>query len=238
MRICPKCRNFYADETLKFCPADGVPLAGVDPGSNLWPEGTEAVRQTAGRIQREVRRLKLKRILSMTVMTILTILVVSTITLNSYIYLNPEEKEIAQAIPPEPTPTVDTVSETPTPAIEETPSPTPSGCSVMDKLNIVSIIRGKYTSAWKNDIRESEESGIKKIYADEVHFPALSVIATLKLSMFSPLIVPSNDCKRAAVRIDYAWHLDINHGGASAPKKYGKSRSYQCTNNDGNLVCP
>lgn len=81
-----------------------------------------------------MRRQKLKKILSTTVTTVLVIMVVSVVTLNSYIYLNPEEPEIAQAIPtptpdavetPSPTPVswIDTIFGTPTP----TPTPTPGG---------------------------------------------------------------------------------------------------------------
>jgi hypothetical protein len=127
MRICLKCRNFYADETLKFCLADGAPLAGVDSTSELWPEGTEAVRKTASRVQRAMRRQKLRRTISTTVTTVLVVMVVTVVSLNSYIYLNPEapQEEIAQAISPTPTP--ETVSELqPTPVIEETPTPTPA----------------------------------------------------------------------------------------------------------------
>jgi hypothetical protein len=283
MRICPKCRNFYADATLKFCPADGVPLAGIDPTSNLWPKGTEAVRQTARRIQKQIRRQKLKRVVSMTVTTVLAVMVVSVVALNSYIYLNPEEKEIAQALPSTPTPVIDTVSETATPGVEETPSPTPvswvdaifgtptptptpdgggggppltptpspretstppltptptppptpSGCSFGDKGLAILAIRSGYFNAWKNEIRGTEE-GAKKRFYSESKYPALVAEASLSFSMFSPAIVPDNECKTASVTINYAWRV-VNTEGEN--KKYGGSRSYQCVNNGGKWAC-
>lgn len=150
MRVCPKCRNFYAGETLKFCPADGILLVGVDRSSEHWTEGTEAVRKTTRKVQRQIRRQKLMRVVSVTVTTVLTVMVIYVAVLNSYIYLSPEEKEIAQAVSPEQPPVVKAVpAAQPAPVAVETSlltTNTPSSplpCPARESLQTTAPMPGK-----------------------------------------------------------------------------------------------
>jgi type IV secretory pathway VirB10-like protein len=138
MRFCPKCRTFYDDADLKFCLNDGVPLIKIGENSDLQREGTEAIRQTKHQIRRETFKKQIKKIVSIMITTILMVMIISVITINSWIYFDPQEEEIVQneePIPtpeptievlPKPSPSVQkTVSPTPTPKKTPTPTPTP-----------------------------------------------------------------------------------------------------------------
>ena len=91
MKYCPKCRDYYEDEFLRFCLKDGVPLSSVSQLTEQWNQGKEIIRQTQKRIQKEIRRQKLKRILIMLITTILVMMVVSVMALQTWIYTHPNE---------------------------------------------------------------------------------------------------------------------------------------------------
>ncbi len=137
MRFCPKCRTFYDDADLNFCLKDGVPLVNIKENDNLWREGTEVIQQTKYQIRREIFKKQFKKIVSILITTILIVMIISVITINSWIYLNPPEKEIVQNDKPfpKPEPTIEilpspsgqkTVSPTPTPKKTPTPTTTPT----------------------------------------------------------------------------------------------------------------
>ena len=119
LNFCPKCRSFYSDADLRFCLNDGVPLIAVSENENLRREGEDFIRRAERRIERETFRKQIRKIVSITITTTLTILVISVITINSWLYLNPETMETAknETIQPEPQPTVQ-VSAEPEPSVE------------------------------------------------------------------------------------------------------------------------
>ena len=126
MRFCPKCRTFYDDADLKFCPNDGVPLVAVNEKNDLWTEGLESIRETKTRISRETRKKQIKKIVTLLITAILTVMIISVITINGWLYFNPPEEEIVQNDFPSPTvsPTFEPTAK-PIPTIIETVSPTP-----------------------------------------------------------------------------------------------------------------
>jgi hypothetical protein len=93
MKLCPKCRTYFADSLLRFCTNDGTPLVELNQTSELWSEGTEYIRETNKKIRREVRRSQIKKIVSMLVTTVVITSVISVITLKSWIYTHPKEVE-------------------------------------------------------------------------------------------------------------------------------------------------
>lgn len=89
IRICPKCGDYYADDSLAFCRADGTPLVNVDPTSENWSEGNRVIQEQTKTLRKRARRLKWRRILTMSMsMTIIT-MVVSVVALNTREYLKP-----------------------------------------------------------------------------------------------------------------------------------------------------
>ncbi|HVF44518.1 MAG TPA: hypothetical protein VM936_15950 [Pyrinomonadaceae bacterium] len=145
IRTCPRCGDFYADAALGFCPADGTPLADVDPRGDAWVEAARAVGEKGRVLRRQARRLRLRRVMTLTTTVLITTLVVFVVALNTYVYLAPEPNApvVAAALAPTPTPTPrrsetpewtptpDTPSSlpfvpavTPTPTPEATPTPT------------------------------------------------------------------------------------------------------------------
>jgi hypothetical protein len=144
MKLCPKCRNFYDDELLRFCLKDGMPLVSVKPNEELWSEATNSIRKTRRIEQKEIRKQQLKKVVTTLITTFIIISVISVIALNSWIYTHPEEtaklrEEKVEVSDPKPaeTPNVVEIPEisestpTPTPILEKTPrkdlqTPTPT----------------------------------------------------------------------------------------------------------------
>ena len=88
MRLCPKCGDFYADESLAFCLADGAPLVGVDANSERWTEGSRVIEQKKNALKKKIRRLKWVRVSSVITMLIVTMAVYGLVA-KRYVYLVP-----------------------------------------------------------------------------------------------------------------------------------------------------
>ena len=93
IRTCPKCRDFYADDALLFCLADGTPLVVVEPQQELWREGQRVVEEKENARRKKERRRKWRRVVltSMTVMIIAAVIFV--VTVNGVIYLKPQTQD-------------------------------------------------------------------------------------------------------------------------------------------------
>lgn len=104
MRICPKCSDYYADDSSGFCLGDGMPLVKVDPRSDKWNEGARVIEEKGSALRKQKRRLKWRRVLMSTMLIATMAVCVATISRWTYV----------ETVRPEPTPT-------PTP----TPSPSP-----------------------------------------------------------------------------------------------------------------
>ncbi|HEX8140025.1 MAG TPA: hypothetical protein VF544_20860 [Pyrinomonadaceae bacterium] len=106
IRTCPKCGDYYADELLAFCPADGTPLVELAPHGERWREASRIVEAKEKRLREERRRLKWRRVL-LRAMTILVVtMVVIVVAVNGLIYLSPQPEEVAEDKPSEDKPTL------------------------------------------------------------------------------------------------------------------------------------
>jgi len=137
IRTCTRCGDFYADGPLAFCPADGTPLADVDPRGETWAEAARVVEEKERVTRARTRRLRLRRVLTKTTSVLITTLVVLVVAVNTYVYLSPKPDApvVAAALAPTPTPRrSETPAWTPTPDAPSslpfvpavTPTPTPS----------------------------------------------------------------------------------------------------------------
>lgn len=195
IRTCPRCADFYADSSLGFCPADGTPLADVDPQDDSWTEAARFVEEKGRVLRKSARRLRLRRVLTTTTSVLITTLVVVVVALNTYVYLSPGPGApvVASALTPTPTPrrsatpewtpTPDAPSSlpfvpaiTPTPTIEVTPTPprktkdtktTPvETCTAADRQRIGNEIVAANSAAWRETIQGERAAVIRE------HVPA------------------------------------------------------------------
>lgn len=133
IRTCPKCGDYYADDSLAFCLTDGAPLLGVEQFSEKWREGSRVLEEKQRRLRKQQRRLKRRRVLtSMTTMLIAT-MVLCVVAINGLIYLKPERERALLTSPlkppntPDELPTLASTSSTPDETPGETrPSPSPT----------------------------------------------------------------------------------------------------------------
>lgn len=124
MSICPKCGDYYADDLLAFCPADGMPLASVAPHDEFWDAGLRAVAEKEKALRIRTRKLRWRRAWRVLTTTLVATMVVCVVTVNGLIYLTPEPEETSPAAAPETTPTQ---APTPTTATTDSATPTPDG---------------------------------------------------------------------------------------------------------------
>jgi hypothetical protein len=104
MRTCPKCGDFYADDLLAFCLADGTPLVGVSPHGESWDEGVRVVAEKEEALRKRRRRLRWRRVLTRATTTLVMTTVVCVVAVNSFIYLKPGPEEILRAAASTPAP--------------------------------------------------------------------------------------------------------------------------------------
>ncbi|MGZ8844175.1 MAG: hypothetical protein ACXW18_10970, partial [Pyrinomonadaceae bacterium] len=72
MLLCPKCGDYYADDSLAFCLADGTPLVSVEANSERWTEGYRIIEQKEKALKKRKRRLTWRRVSSVMTMLIIT----------------------------------------------------------------------------------------------------------------------------------------------------------------------
>jgi hypothetical protein len=122
MSFCPRCGDFYADQSLAFCLADGTPLVRVEANSERWTEGAQVIEKKENALKKQKKIRRFRQVLLVT-MILLTILVYG-LAAQRYVYFVP----VATATPtPSPAPSpLPTPRSTDTPARETTPTPTPT----------------------------------------------------------------------------------------------------------------
>ena len=128
IRTCPRCRDFYADGSLLFCPADGMPLADLDPHDDTLAEAARVVEEKERVLRRQTRRLTRRRVMTVTTSVLITTLVVFIIVLNTYVYYRAPEPDAPESGTPV-VAAVLTPTPTSTPRRSETPVPTPTADS-------------------------------------------------------------------------------------------------------------
>ena len=155
IRTCPRCGDFYADDTLAFCTADGTPLVDVARPGEGWSEGARVVEEKAKTLRKRERRQRWRRFMWSVVTTLVVTMVVCVLAANVYIYLGPQPKEVALAPSSTPTPTP---TATPSPSPTPTPTPTPVytisgrvtvGDTLLSRINVT--LDGSKSSSTKTD---------------------------------------------------------------------------------------
>jgi hypothetical protein len=199
LRTCPRCGDFYADDSLLFCLADGTPLAEVDPHGDTWAEGTRVVKEKGRVLRRLTRRLRLRRILMMTTTVLITTTVVFVVAVNTYVYFTPQPDApvVAAALTPSPSPTP---SETPSPTPTPTPTPTPS-CTARDRQRVIDAIEARQKAEWRTAI-EGERDAIKR-----AHVPDGAISPSVTLLKPTYAFKFSKTCAPLSVTVSYSWQV-------------------------------
>jgi hypothetical protein len=177
IRTCPKCGDYYADELLAFCLADGTPLVNVNPHSQNWSEGTRVIEEKENALRKQERRLKRRRLMLRAMTMLMAAIIVLVVVVNGMIYLKPAQEEPDQDEPltaatapggpsvsvvqgkplPTPKPTAGprpTASPIATETTRPTPAPTPITTSTQTPTPTVSLTPA-CTEADKGRERES-----------------------------------------------------------------------------------
>jgi predicted nucleic acid-binding Zn ribbon protein len=249
IRTCPTCRDFYADDSLLFCLADGTPLVTVAPDSELWSGAQKVVEEKERVLNRERRRVKWRRIALTSITTMIVMAVIFVVTVNGIIYLNHQtEDESARAEASEPatpeTPGVDIPQRRPpawqrptptsTPITKPTPSPTPTPtptCAEADKRREREAIVKSFGEIWRRRI----EGERQRVIAENSPTGSQGVEATL-----SPLEYASSffeGCRAASVTVRYSWHLSTSYNGTARVVTVPKERKFACTKTGGAWQC-
>lgn len=246
LRTCPRCGDFYADDSLLFCLADGTPLASVDPRGDTWAEGARVVEEKGRVLRRLTRRLRLRRVLLMTTTVLITTAVIFVWAVNTYVYLTPQPDEpavAAAALTPTPTPSK-APSETPSPmpttdsaptlpfvpfvpAVTPTPTPSPSptpSCTARDRQRVIDAIEARQKGEWQTAI-EGERDAIKRAHMpDGAIRPSITLLKLTYAFKFSKACAPLN------VTATYSWRVKW----ADSPrmpgdeKTVGGTKTFEC----------
>jgi hypothetical protein len=192
IRTCPRCGDFYADDSLLFCLADGTPLADVDPRGDAWAEGARVVEEKERVMREQSRKIMRRRVLMLTTTVLIMTVVVCVVAVHTYVSLSPEPDApvVAAALTPTPTPTrtpSETPRPTPTPDVASlpfvyvtptpTPSPTPTPtrkttptdtktpaekCDAEDRQRLKSEIVAGRATGWRHDIEKEHDAVVKE----------------------------------------------------------------------------
>jgi hypothetical protein len=227
LKICPKCRRFYDDADLRFCLNDGVPLIFAD--EKLKPEGIAKIRVEKNLLRREMRLRQIKNVVSILVTTVLTIMIISVIVINTWLYLNPEEKDTAKI--QNPTPTIEI---SPMPTIKNSISPAPQTkrttvsanmntnnpqiCTDERKQEIKSQIGEQTMEQWRKSFLDEQ-----KIFKDQ-NFDKLNPNCRANSSACVNFIIEiDDDCRTAIVNFDWQFIKPQKKDPNTKPIRYRKN---------------
>jgi len=209
LKTCPRCGDFFAHEAPPFCPSDGTPLADVETHGDGWEQGARVVEEKTRLVQRRVRRLRLRRVLTKTMTLVVVTLVVFVVVANYVIYLKPdtEAPRLLAAVLPSPTPTSPTPVPIPTPSPTITPSPTPTPtpkpvCTDEDRRAAEKLILSKKNRGrWDDDIANDRDER-DKILAQYAPFEGMAHSGTPTYG-----VTFTKDCQTATVTAHYTWRV-------------------------------
>lgn len=262
MRLCPKCRDYYADASLAFCLNDGTPLIDVSPRSESWSEGERVIEEKENALRKQARKIKWRRVLFSAMTMLITTLVVFVVAVNSFIYLKPEQEEVAPGAPvstwptvtPSPTAspgaaTIITQTPTPTPKPSSSPRPTPSPspqltstpaptCTDADKSREREIIIRRFGDRWRRNI-ESERSQViaRNAPAGADNAPTGVDNAEASLGPIEYQITFPEACMPGFVRARYAWQIRTNVNGTIRVATVAKEKRFTCLKVGGAWLC-
>jgi hypothetical protein len=252
IRTCPRCGDFYADDPVAFCPADGTPLADVDPHGDAWAEATRVVEEKGRALRRQTRRLMRRRVVMMTTTVLITTLVVCVVAVNTYVYLapKPDAPVVAAALTPTPAPTPrrsETPVPTPTqdspplpfvPAVTPTPTPSPTPtrkttptdtktpvekCTAADRQRLKDQLVAGHSAAWQEAIKAERAAVLRE------NVPAGSPAKGVEVGHGEAALGPvsfdvsvSESCASASVTASYEWAVTWEVFSNGTKKKEGK----------------
>ena len=153
LRTCPKCGAYYEDALLAFCLVDGMPLIGVNPGSESWSKGTRVIEEKTKASIKQQRRLKWRRI-TLGVMTtlVLTMSLARSFTVETIPAKTEPERTAAPSPSPLPAfPELLITSESPSPTKAEDTSPTRTESTSPGKTEDTSPTTTESTSPTKTE---------------------------------------------------------------------------------------
>ncbi|MBV8859837.1 MAG: hypothetical protein JOZ02_23090 [Acidobacteria bacterium] len=242
LRTCPKCGDFFAGDAPPFCPADGTPLADVDPRD--LNEGARVVEEKSRILHRSARRLKLRRIFTTVMTLIVTTLVVYVVVGNYVVYLkpDPEAPALLAAVTPSPSPPPPTPVPVPTPSDTPTPSPTPTPtptCTDAERHAAEKLIVEKNRDGW-GKVLEGERLAVIEQYVPAVLTPRGEREERGGAATPSYRVTLSKDCQTAAVT--YSWHVtweaNVNGTRSNEAKTVKGKRTFRCLKKGAAWPCP
>lgn len=210
IRVCPKCGDYYADEQLSFCCADGTPLVSVHPNTKAWEEGTRVVERKHKAASKRQRRLKWRRIVMSVVTVVITMAVLSVVIINGVIYLKPAQDSAASTPTPTPTET-ETPTPTPTPTITPTPTPTPTPSPTPTPTRKVTSTD---TQTPTEDCSAADQKRERKVLEEMLRLrisnapPKDLVRLRPSLAFKSVDVRLSGTCETAGAKIRFEWRVE------------------------------
>lgn len=237
MRTCPKCGDYYADDLLAFCLADGTPLVGVIPHGEVWSDSLRVVEEKERALRKQRRRLRWRRVLLSATTTLVVSMVVCVVVVNGFIYLTqgPEENRRADASTPElpkanPT-TTPTIITTPDITRETTPTPTPTptheGCSDADRSRESKVVVRVVSRMWQDDV-EGERDRVTREHSKN------GVKANAELSGTEYKSSVQRKCSAATVTVSHTWTVFTPRG--TEPPVHS-SQTFACAKVSGAWGC-
>lgn len=248
LKTCPRCGDFFAGDAPPFCPADGTPLADVDPRGDRLAEGSRVVEEKARLARRRVRRLKLRRVLTKTVTLVVVTLVVFVVVANYVVYLkpDPEAPRLLAAVMPSPSPT------------SPTPVPLPSPCTDEDGVAAADLIVRDNRERWDKLVAREKDEVVEK-YVPPVATPTPTPTPERggdekreeeenekkggKAELSPPpsyRATVAKDCQSAAVNVTYSWLVtwDAALGREKGSKTVEAKKTFVCSKDGGAWRCP
>ena len=242
IRTCPRCGDFYADDSLLFCLADGTPLADVEPSSETWAVGTRVAEEKERVLRRRTRRLKWRRVLMTMTTVLITTMVVYVVAVNGYIYLTPEPDApvvaaaLTQPSPepsesPSPTPTPTSTSTLPfVPTFTPTPTPTPTrtttqACTADDRRDLSDSLIARNVAEWRKVIERERDEITRANMIDGAVRPSVTLIEPVHYK-----VEFSKACAPVSVNAAYAWRVRRagNPRTPGSEKKVDGTKTFTC----------
>jgi hypothetical protein len=218
LRNCPKCGDYYADNLLAFCLADGTPLVNVDPHGKSWSEGKRVVEEKENALRKQKRGRKWRRVgLSAATMLVATMLVCVMVVNSSYVYLEPE-------------PDKGVLVEPQTPATAPA-SLRPSPCSDDDKSRAKESIIQRFGDDWRRKI----EGERRRIISENVPDGAVEVEATLGALEYVSTFL--RGCQEGVITVRYVWEVSANVNGTTKVLTVARAKKFTCLKVVGAWLC-
>jgi hypothetical protein len=258
IRTCPRCGDFYADDSLLFCLADGTPLADVVPRGDSWAEGSRVVEEKERAARERSRRVMRRRVMLMTTTLLVTTLAVYVVAVHTYVIISPKPDApvVAAALTPTPkpsetpwqTPTPDTASlpfvyVTPTPTPSPSPTKTPDEkCTTKDGQRLKGEIVAGHAADWRHDIEKERDAVVKENVPKGSRATGVEVSGgEASLGEVTYEATFDESCTSASITATYVWTVtwEVFFNGRRKPesKPVSGSKTFACEKSGGAWRC-